>query len=293
MTRKHLPSIITTLAAVTTMATAGCAGPGGPSPTGPLAYAVPSPPNATYQLVDSMVTSTGMAGMNISFGVHSVITLGLEFAQDQEGVRVTGTIEELDVSAENEMIGNTSLDESVISGSYELLLSRKGEQEIISSPEFAGMPEMSGIGPGMSLTDVSSIATEILPRLPNQVVRAGDTWVDTLAQEVDADGMESATTTVVTYTLAGDTVVDGHAMLHITADSETTGEISMEMMGMTMTQSLGFTTTGLVLWDIERGLVAYAESHRSGSWPVEMPSPMPSGEVTITGSTRVRLERNQ
>lgn len=290
MTRKHLPSIITALAAV---ATAGCAGPGGPSPTGPLAYALPSPPNATYQLVDTTMSSTGMAGMDISFGIHSVITLGLGFEQDPEGVRVTGIIEDLDVSTENEMIGNTSLDESVVSGSYELLLRRNGEQEIISSPEFAGMPDMSGIGAGMSLSDVSSIGTEILPRLPGRVVRPGDTWVDTLTQEADADGMESAIEMVVTYTLAGDTVVDGRAMLHIAMDSETTGEITMEMMGMSMTQSPEFTTTGLVLWDIERGLVAYAESHRSGSWPVEMPSPLPSGEVTITGSTRVRLERNQ
>lgn len=285
-------AIAATAAAVAAITAAACAGPGSPFPTGPLAYDVPSPPSATYQVVDSIVTGTTMTGMTMDFGVQSTMTLALEFAADPGGVRVTGTVEDLDVAVSNEMVGTERVDESILSGEYVVLLSRTGEQEVVSAPEFSEMPDLGGFGTGlMSLSEAGGLGQELFPPLPDEVVGPGDTWVDTVSQDVDAEGTESTTTTTITYTLAGDTVIDGRAMLHITVASETAAEVTIEMMGMSMTTTTEFSTTGFVLWDIDRGLVAYAESQRSGSGSVQLPPPMPSGQVTISGSSRVRLER--
>ena len=82
-----------------------------------------------------------------------------------------------------------------------------------------------------------------------------DTWVDTVTGQVAGD--ESRRVAAYTYTLDGETVVDGRPHLRVTFSADV--RLFLEAAGGAGDEQLAGTETGFLLWDAGRGLVAQAE----------------------------------
>lgn len=252
---------------------AGCAGTGGPStpsPAGAFGYGVPSPPTANYVMADTMVmTMGGMPTGDMTMTMHMRTRMDLEFAPDPEGVRVNGELTIEEGSMSSDMLGDMPLPMDLPSGDIELLLNRLGETEIISMPE---MFEASGFDFGSS-----DLTSGLFPKWPDHGLEPGDTWVDTVDASPSVDiaeagaSVESATSTITTYTFVGDTVIDGRTFKHISYEGQMAAEVVMEMGGMDLVQNMAGTTGGIFLWDAERGLVDYSLATVDAEGSMDMP----------------------
>lgn len=274
MTRGILPSIAAAAVAV------GCAGSGGPAPADPLSYGIPSPPNAVYQIDDtiSIDMTSPLGGMEIT-GEGST-TMDLAFGSDPGGVRVVGTVEAFEGSMTHPMMGTQTAGTDDLSGNLEVVIGRYGVEELASFPELAGPLAMMSSFPALGYL--------LFPRMPGGQVDPGATWVDTVTASTEAEGASVSTTTVSTYTLVGDTVVDGRSLVHIAVANQVAVETAFEEGGMSITQKVAGSTDGFVLWDAGRRLVAYGEYERDMEGTMAM-GPMGSMDMTITGPTRIRL----
>ena len=138
-----------------------------------------------------------------------------------------------------------------MSGSLEVVIGRSGVGELLSFPQVTGAMSQTALFPLLSFL--------LFPRLPDGEADPGATWVDTATASGDAGDMTTTATLVSTYTLVGDTLVDGRALVHIAVAREVTIDNEIEEVGMSATQAIAGSANGFVLWDPERGLVAYAE----------------------------------
>ena len=261
-------------------AVAACSGYGGPAPARPLAYDVPEPPAATYQITDTTVLSITTPMGDMAVDTEMDVTLALAFARVAEGIRVTGSVEEFSASMTNPMTGRETADADDLSGSLEYTIDRRGEAEVASLPELPAAAEQ--------MSPFSSIARELFPPLPDAVVEPGGMWVDTVAWSTELSSGEATSNAVLTYTLVGDTLVDGRTLLHFTVVSDVSSEADVTQAGMDMTQRMAGSAGGFIFWDADRGLPVYQESNRELEGNLEVVG-MPPLSMSASGTTRVWL----
>ena len=271
----------TLLTIIATFADPGFAGPGVPPPADTLTYGLPSPPAAVYHMTDSLGASMTVPGAgNMAVSLNSSTELGLAFRTDPGGVRVTGTVDGFTGSATGGMMGTETATLDDVSGSFEVVIGRSGVAELVSFPQVTGAMSQTSLFPLLSFL--------LFPRLPDGEADPGATWVDTATVSGDVGDMTTTSTLVTTYTLVGDTLVDGRALVHIAMAGEVTIDNKIEEVGMSATQEITGSANGFVLWDPERGLLAYAEFEQDFDGAMTM-----SGmviDLTIAGTTRIRLE---
>ncbi|MDE2944385.1 MAG: hypothetical protein OXT63_09305 [Gemmatimonadota bacterium] len=225
-----------------------------------------------------MTISTPMGDMAVNTGTD--LTLAMTFERVAEGIRVMGSVEHFQATAQDPMTGTRSVDGDDVSGSLEYVIGRRGDVEVTSLPELSGAAaQMSPFG---------SVAHELLPPLPDAVVEPGGMWVDTVTWTTDIESMETTSTGILTYTLVGDTLVDGQTLLNFAVSGEVSADAEGNVGGMAMTQSMAGSTAGFILWDAERGLPAYQESERDMEGSMSAAG-MPPFSMFVSGTTRVTL----
>lgn len=276
----------TLLAIIGLLPAAACAGGPGAAPapnagTGPttsFSYRVPSPPTALYHVDDSVVVSVSTAAGDIEVTTTTLLTMNMVFARDVAGVGIVGTVVGFNVVSSSPGMGARSADADDVNGPLALVLGRQGHVEI------GAMPSLDSAV--MDLTPFPAVAFEIFPRLPARPIGRGGTWVDTVTWAVEEETAESATQTVYTYTLVGDTLVEGETLLNIAMQ----GDITMEMLegvgDAVVRQTLTGSTTGYVLWDPERNLPKYAASQRTIEGTNQVPG---AGTIQMSISGPVRI----
>ncbi len=265
---------------IAALAYAGCATTGGSSPEGTLAYDIPSPATAVYHIVDTASVSVNSPVGSLDIPATSSTTLSMVFESDPQGVRATGTVESFQASMSNPMQGTLSTDLGDVTGQLEIVFGRRGVEEVVSVPNLSG--------PTAQLSPFNHIANDLFPRLPDGVMEPGGTWVDTVTWTMDDGTIETTSNTVYTYTLVGDTVVDGRTLRHIAVAGDVSNEGEMVQAGTTMTQSMTGTANGFVLWDAGRGLLAEAFFERELEGSMTVPG-MASFDMSMGGPVRVRL----
>ena len=261
-------------------AVAACSGYGGPAPARPLAYDVPEPPAATYQITDTTVLSITTPMGDMAVDTEMDVTLALTFERAAEGVRVMGSVEDFSASMTNPMTGRETADADDLSGSLDYTIGRRGDAEVASLPELPAAAEQ--------MSPFSSIARELFPPLPDAVVEPGGMWVDTVTWTTELSAGEATANAVLTYTLVGDTLVDGRTLLHFTVVSEVSSEADVTQGAMDMTQIMAGSAGGFIFWDADRGLPVYQESNRELEGNLEVVG-MPPLPMSASGTTRVWL----
>lgn len=246
---------------------------------GSLAYGVPGNPSATYHIADTLVTS-----MNIPTGAMEVTmsmsaALATTFASDPGGVLVTATPQALSMSIANPMMGSQTL-EPETAGDLAFVLDSRGGVTVVSTFEIEG--------PTASTSAVAGMPYEMFPRLPGTAVQAGDSWVDTVTWSQEVPEANVTTTNVYTYTVAGDTVVDGRTLLRIEVAAEVEIKGTVDMGGMAVEQTMTGTEAGTTLWDASQGRFHSMQITRDYSG--NMNSPMGAMPMEVSGTVRRWLE---
>lgn len=268
------------VAAVASLTLAACGG-GGPSAPPGLAYGLPNPVAVGYVMTDTALMDIDAGGQAMQATMGSAATLGATFARAAEGVQVTLEVKDLAATVGNPM-GSQSADESGITGPLVVSLDRRGAATVVSQPQ---------------LTETASqffqplgVAHGMFPRLPGRAAAVGESWTDTIRYE-GAQGPGSVKAqSVVTYTVAGDTLVDGRSLVKIamkgTSESSATGVIT----GMDFSQAVAGTVTGWVLWDQQRSLMveSFGDSDARGTMEVSA-APFPLG-LSVKTRSRVKLQ---
>lgn len=246
--------VITACAAGTPSLTPIAAPTTGTGPTTSFAYRVPSPPTALFHIEDSLVVDVSTAVADFENTTTTLLTMNMVFARDPAGVGVVGSVVGFNVASTNSLTGTRVADADDINGGLALMVSRLGHVEV------GAMPALDSAV--ADLTPFPGIAFDIFPRLPDYPVGEGGIWVDTVSWSVTDETSESATQTIFTYTIVGDTLVDSRTLLNIAVE----GQVSMQMIegvGDALSdQRLTGTATGYVLWDPVQNLPKYSALHR-------------------------------
>ena len=263
---------------------AGC-GPfgGGPSPDAALAFGVPTPSSLTYLVGDTTEVSveTGMMG-TLAITSSTSATLALDFAQVAGGVQVTALFRQYSAIQTNPMAGATTADQDDIDGPLVLNFDRRGRVEIVQAPEVSGNAVQFF---------PSEYAYSLFPQLPGGPLDPGDSWVDTVAYEMEHEGTSVAPIYAYTYTLQGDTTVAGRRLMKIDVVGQMSVDMLSNMEGMDLAQAFAGDLSGTVLWDPVGGMLHSSETTYGATGSLDMPAagvpPMP---LTVTGIRRVTLQ---
>ena len=263
---------------------AACAGPGGVTPSGGLMYQVPETPTVTYVAESSQDISIDAGAMgSMTMTASSEATLGMTFSAGAEGVQVTTAFEDVSASMTQPMGGSLSASESDIEGNLVFTLDERGRGTVVTLPEVKGSAEQ--------LVSPASFVYEFFPRLPGGAVDPGETWTDTIKYDIQTGQGDLSSNSVLTYTLVGDTVVDGTSLLHITYEGQADVVGSGMTEGMEVIQTFSGDVTGMFLWDPARGIMVGGESSQDMDGAVEVPAAgMPPMPMSVRGSGTVRLQ---
>ncbi len=276
--RLHFPAV-----AAVSLALGACAGGGTPAPP-VLGYSLPDPSSATYLRGDTTRMSLDFGGQSFDVDVKSAGTYGTTFQHADDGIQVTMEIKDLQGTMTQPMQGPTNVDGSNIEGPLVFTLDRKGASTLVSTPTVKGMA-------AQQLFDPLVLSHSFFPRLPARPVSAGTAWTDTIQYEGPVSGGKAKGSSIMTYTVAGDTVVAGRSLLRITVDG--TGQESRS--GVIQEANADFTRTvkssmkGWVLWDAGRRLMygSYTESDGTGTMDMSM-APQPF-DFRVHSMSRVSL----
>lgn len=272
---------------------AGCAtagpAPGEPGPAGDsYRYEVPTPPTATYRLADTVTMIMTTPDGDMDMAMSSASTVELTFAADAAGVRASGTVSDFSSSMASTMMGNTDVGWGGVSGDLEFVIGPLGDVEMVSTPEVTAadvpipMPFMFN-------------AQELFPRFPDRPLQPGDTWADTVEASVDLPALGvpvpaggiGGDPAIYSYTLVGDTLVDGRTLRKITVTNVVSAQPSVEEAGQEMAMDMVTTVDGFILWDAERGLVAAVDLVRTMDGSMSMMGM--SIHMTMAGPSKLRL----
>ena len=249
--------------------------PGPIPPHQQLAYRLPSPPTATYHVVDTTRVTLGLPTGPMDGSGNSSFTFAATFTDEGDGVRVSGELTEFAARSNDPFAGTSSLSESAAGvRDFELVLGSQGVSEVVTG----ALQSLSG-----DLPIFADPYEVMFPSLPEGEVRPGDSWVDTIGGTV-AQG-EFSRVADYAYTLVGDTIVDGRAHLRVDFSADVRLSMRADEGGGALTGS----EAGFFLWDVGRGLVARAEVSRSYEGSIEMGAPTPMSMKT-TAVTRVTLQ---
>lgn len=263
---------------------AACAGPGGVSPSGGLLYRAPDATPVVYvsETTADIDIDAGAMG-SFAMQANSEATMTMAFLSTDEGVQVTATFDDLSASLSQPMGGSQTATEADIEGDLVFTIDEKGKGTVVTLPEMKGMAE--------ELASPVSIVHEFFPRLPGGAAAPGDMWTDTVQYEAKTGQGDVSSNTVVTYTLQGDTIVDGTTLLLVTYEglADVVGTGLQE--GMEVVQAVSGDVTGMFLWDPARGLYMGGESEQDLTGTVEVPAAgMPPMPMSVKGSGSVKIQ---
>lgn len=250
------------------------AAPGSTAAGQRLAYALPSPATAAYQLTDNTsMTISGSPMGPMEFTGGSTFNYALTFAAGGDGVRVSAELSAFEAQM-NSPMGPQALSQTLagVASGFEVLLAGRGLADIVTESRRAD-------GELPILVDPHAV---LFPTLPGGDVGTGDAWVDTVTVGVGEGGERVV---VLTYTLEGEATHDGRPHLRIAVSGES--RLTMAEQGASM--DLTGSESGYYLWDTERGLMALAELSRSHEGRMTAPDGT-SVRIEFTATTRITME---
>lgn len=277
-----------TTSTITALLLAACASGGpGNEPAVQMAYQVPSPPMATYVIGDTGVVAVEVPGMgNQSMTNHVSLTLDLTFERTASGIQANGEVVSYSGSA-NTMMGTTTANMDDLEGVFQVLLDRHGVQEVVT------VPTIPGDGPNTSLGDFSYLPHNLLIRLPESEWRGdepGPSWTDPVLWSTEVGPASTSSETIYTYTVVGDTVIDGSTLLAVTVAGVTETEIVLNQMGMEIELSLSGDVSGSAFFDPGLGLLHSSDLEFSQTGSTSMAAMGMSAPTTNTRKLTIRRQ---
>lgn len=260
---------------------AGCATAATPPPPPALGYGGVLEPTAVYSLGDTSRVEIDAGGETIEARVATSVVLDLAFQTHAGGVTVSTGFRRFSANASNPLGSDQATTEESIEGLLVFDLDPKGLATVVAAPDVEGAVARFMTPEAMAVT--------LFPRLPGRAVHAGDTWTDTIRVDTDGEAGSVVGTSIVTHTVAGDTVVAGRLLLLVELVGEDRRELAARQAGMEVNQILSGSSTGWFLWDVSRGVPygSVRESELTGTMEVTgVPFPL---SIRVTSRNELRL----
>jgi hypothetical protein len=255
-------------------------GGGGPSPAA-LAYALPDPALVTYVVGDTADMDIDAGGQSMQARTTSSMTVETSFTRSDEGVQVWLGVQELRARQTTPM-GSLDADGSGIDGPLVFSLDREGNATVVSVPDVSG--------DAVQFFQPLAVAHSLFPGLPGRAASVGESWTDTVRFEGEQSGGTVSSSTVLEYTVVGDTVVAERSLVRL--DFQGTSDVAANgiIQGSDFSQSVSGNISGWVLWDHRRNLLveAHNRSDARGSMEISV-SPYPLG-LRVRQQGVVRLQ---
>ena len=262
---------ITLSALIAIAAASGCAKPGAT-----LGYGLPSPPDAVYRIDETVEVYIAAPGGSWEVSGGYSLNLDMRFEMEPGGMRARGIVESFEGSL-SDPIG----DLGYLVGTIEFVANPGGVVEVESYPRLSGLPARE--------LSLAGLPYDLFPRLPEDTASAGVTWADTVSWHTDQEEAELSYIANYTYTLVGDTVVDGRDLLHIAVAGEIELFTAWDEPGNLLVRRVKGPLTGFILWDPERGLAAHHEYEKDLVGTVTREDS--SFKASLAGRVRIRLGR--
>lgn len=250
-----------------------------------LGYGLAPPSPVAYSVTDTATFSVhagAMGPMTLTAG-HAG-TAHVEVSPAGDSLEATIRFLRFRGSLETEPEGVRRVDESDITGAFQVRLDRRGRIDIVETPALS--PDL------LDLTSAEALVRPLFVHLPGRPVDVGAQWVDTVTSVEESQETRTSARTIFTSTLVGDTLVDGASMLLLRTHAENRIELQGRSGGTEIRQILTGTTTGTVVWNQRLDLLVerHEEGHLTGS--MDMPGGGVTGlPLTATVRRRVSLER--
>jgi hypothetical protein len=255
----------------------------GPPAPPTLAYGEEGISSAVYSYADSTSVSLSVMGQSMELSQEGVAEYDVAFAESASGVGVTLAVRSLAASLNQPMGAPVRVDETMVRGDLAFSLDRVGNATVSRSPTVAD--EASQMVSGLSL------AHTFFPALPGRAARAGESWVDSLTYSGEEGPGVRAESSILTYTVVGDTAVDGRALLHIDFAGITTRSNDMDFSGLSVSQESELEVSGFVLWDVQQGVLFEQYREAAGGGQVRVPiAPVPI-PIRVRSVQRARLQQ--
>jgi hypothetical protein len=223
----------------------GCAPPAVvPEPVAPpaLVYGLPAIDQALYSVSDT-------ATFRVDSGEMGVMTVTAAFAgtahmhMDADGDTIEAVVRYLSFrgSFESPPHPAQQVDESHIRGTFTARVGPRGGFVLTDSAELS--PAL------LDVAGPESLIRPLFVHLPARPVASGDAWVDTVSSVEQGQDTETRARSIITTTLAGDTVVGDRPLLLLHTRAQTEIEVTGRSGGVQVHQLLTGVTTGTVIWD--------------------------------------------
>ncbi len=258
---------------------AGCAG-GPPSPSS-LAYGREAVTSAAYAYTDTTSVNGSLMGQAMEVSQHGVAEYLAGFEAAPSGVGVVLSVRSLSGSLEQPLGPPVPLNEGMVDGNVEFTLDRSGNATVTMLPDVADEASLMVSGLGLAHT--------FFPALPGTSALPGEQWVDTLEFSGEEGPGARSQSSVLTYTVVGDTVVDGRSLLHVDMTGTTTMGIDVRIAGLDLNVASEMEVMGRVLWDLRAGILFEQYRESSGTGEVRVPiAPVPL-PIRLRSVQRARL----
>ena len=266
--------------AFATLALAAC-GSGAPEPVG-MAFELPDPAVLDYVTGDTVRIDIDAGGQSLQARIATSAAVGVTFTRVDDGVQVSMAFDDFSGRLTQPMGGPQTADASDIDGPLLFTLDRRGHASRVTEPD------LSGNAP--QFLQPLALAHTFFPRVPGGPVPAGHTWQDTIRYDGETGGgQEVSAVSTLTYTVVGDTLVDGRSLLHVSAQGSTEQSARGTIAGQSFTQSIRGDLEGSYFWDLQRRLMVESvmDVDARGTMNVAI-APVPLS-IRVRGQTETRL----
>jgi hypothetical protein len=238
----------------------------------------------TYTIADTTGISMNMQGQSMQIDATSVASIELTYGVTAPGgTSVTIDYKSLEGQFSNPMGGATSLTAADLPGSATLTVTPTGSVTV------GQLPQMTPAA--LQVLGTESTLKRLFQPLPGEMVATGTTWTDTVSTVDDNSGLTASTTSIISSTLAGDTMVAGRRLQIIRSESSITTEVAGSTQGFEIRQNLSGTSRGTSLWDPSLGALAERQEIVSLTGTMAMPGRGMSGiPVSLESRQAMRLQ---
>ncbi len=243
------------VALLSALAVAACGGTGGGAPAPPpLAFTLPAEPSVVYVRGDTATVDVDAGGQTFSVESQAHAEWGMEFIATEGGVEVTASLRDYAARLTTPVAPAQFASVDQVDGPLVFTLDRRGVSTLVSAPVLTGAAS--------EFVTPELLAATLFPRLPGRSITAGESWTDTVVVEAQTQAGAVTSTSVLTYTAVGDTVIAGRSLLLVRFSGSSEQAMRGMMGGFDMSQDLSGTSEGRFAWDRHRSLL-YSSASRS------------------------------
>lgn len=193
-------------------------------------------PGAQRYRLEQVMTSTQEAmGQTMSNSMTTVQVIGVQLAPAGDSLAVTFTLDSATITSEVPQLQAQAQAEidKVMGRRITGRVSARGHMGTLQVEQSADSAGDEALAAGFR---------NFFPRMPATALQAGASWTDTTSTSFNTNGIEGTATSVVTYTIEGDTTVAGRPAWRVTQK----GTVTTNGMGNSQGQELALSGGGTI-----------------------------------------------